>query len=42
MKGSILVIASNKIYLGPERNVNDIMAEDSESRAILLMTTSKS
>lgn len=42
LKGSILIIASNKIYTGLERNMNDIMIEASESRDILLMTTNKS
>lgn len=42
VKRSILVIVNNKIYPGPERNMNDIMVEYSKSRDILLMTMSKS
>lgn len=41
MKGSIPVIENNKIYPGPERNMNDIMVETSKSRDILFMITSK-
>jgi hypothetical protein len=42
VEGSLLVIMSNKIYPGAERNMNDIMVEASENRDITLMTISKS
>lgn len=42
LKGSILVIVNNKIYIGLGIKMNDIMIEASENRDVLLMTTNKS